>query len=796
MGAVAAARRTQSSFATYLASTNPSDLVVSTGTPTASGGQTYDPTTVRTLSHLPHVKQAESFAGVNNVLPLGPILGPNGVPVHTPNRDTGTNVLFGGSVDGLFFNQDRLIPVQGRMASPKRADEVVMTEDAAHLTGAQVGDSVPLGFYSLDQGNLPGYGTAPVAPYVRMTVKLVGIVVPSESLVRDDIDRYPTNIYLTPALTRRLTTCCSEYARTGLQLDSGSRAVATVEAEVQRVLPGYNANFIVPSLVETHAQQAIEPESIALGVFGGIASLAALLIIGQVMSRQLRLGATERRTIRALGASRAMTMMDALFGVVGAIIAGSLFAVGVAICLSPLGPIGPVRPVYPTPGVAFDWTVLGVGFLLLVLVLSVLAVAIAARQAPHRAGSRLSREPGVESNLARRVAHSGLSIPAVIGIRFALDPGARPTGTPVRSAIFGTALAVTILVSTLTFGSSLNALVSHPSFYGWNWNYALQSAFGGAAGIPQADAAPALNRDIGISAWTGAYYFVVQIDGQTVPVLGLRPHAPIGPPVLSGHGLDTANEVVLGTATLTTLHKRVGDSVVVRYGSARPRRLRIAGTATLPAIGSGGVHTSMGTGAVLTASLLPTIVSSSGPNVYLVDFRAGANPATTLHSLHHIAQNLSQASGPVSVLPVQRPAEIVNYRSMGTTPALLGVALAVGAALGLVLTLIATVRRRRRDFALLKTLGLAQRQVASVVAWQSSIAVAIGILVGVPLGIVLGRSLWDVFAHDIHVVPAPSVPDLVILLIVVGALVLANMVAYVPGRIAARTPTALLLRAE
>ncbi len=57
---------------------------------------------------------------------------------------------------------------------------------------------------------------------------------------------------------------------------------------------------------------------------------------------------------------------------------------------------------------------------------------------------------------------------------------------------------------------------------------------------------------------------------------------------------------------------------------------------------------------------------------------------------------------------VQRPAEIINYRSLGTTPALLGGALAVGAAVAFGLTLISSVRRRRHDVALLKTLGLHQ----------------------------------------------------------------------------------------
>jgi ABC-type antimicrobial peptide transport system permease subunit len=143
-----------------------------------------------------------------------------------------------------------------------------------------------------------------------------------------------------------------------------------------------------------------------------------------------------------------------------------------------------------------------------------------------------------------------------------------------------------------------------------------------------------------------------------------------------------------------------------------------------------------------------------------------------------------------------RPAEIVNYRSMGTTPAILGGGLALGAVAALALTLIASVRRRRRELALLKTLGFVRRQLAAAVRWQSSIAVTIGVVIGVPVGILLGRILWDLFAHEIDAVPAPSVPGVAIILIVVGALVLANVVAGIPGRMAARTSTALVLREE
>jgi hypothetical protein len=312
-----------------------------------------------------------------------------------------------------------------------------------------------------------------------------------------------------------------------------------------------------------------------------------------------------------------------------------------------------------------------------------------------------------------------------------------------------------------------------------------------------------LDHDPYVQAWSGVYSDDLHIDGQTVPVLGESPNAPVQPPVLSGHALTARGQVVLGAITLTQLRKHVGDTVVVSSGSGAATRLQIVGTATMPTIGGPGPHLEMGTGAVLPYDLIPAAARNpfndptTGPEEIFVNFRPGVNHTAALRSLQQMTTPLTtNFNFGVFVGSVLRPAEIVNYRSMGTTPAVLGAALAAGAVVALGLTLVASVRRRRRDLALLKTLGSTRRQLASVVAWQSSVAVVIGTVVGVPLGIVVGRSLWTVFADEIHAVPTPSVPTWSIVLIAVGALALANVVAAIPGRIAARTPTAVLLRAE
>jgi hypothetical protein len=406
--------------------------------------------------------------------------------------------------------------------------------------------------------------------------------------------------------------------------------------------------------------------------------------------------------------------------------------------------------------------------------------------------------------VTRAVASSGLSVAAATGVTFALDSGRRRNAAPVRSAIIGATAAVLVLVGTVTFSASLNSLVSHPALYGWNWNYELETPEGGGY-IDAHQATQLLRRDRDVAAWSGVYFDSLRIDGQTVPIIGATPNAPVEPPILSGHALEARDQIVLGATTMAELHKRVGDTVEARYGTvSKQTRLRIVGTATMPAVGPGlGLRLSMGTGALVSDLLLPAddrnpTSGPPGPSAYFVRLRVGADPTASLRSLRRIDASLDSDpnAAPMSVLPAQRPAEIVNYRSMGSIPAFLGAGLAVGAVVALGLTLIASVRRRRRDLALLKTLGFTRRQLAAVVAWQSSVAVVIGIVVGIPLGIVLGRVLWNAFAHEINAVPASTVSGLSIVLIALGALVLANILAAIPGRIAARTPTALLLRAE
>ena len=97
--------------------------------------------------------------------------------------------------------------------------------------------------------------------------------------------------------------------------------MAAVEQEIDRAAPpGAVPTYTVASIIETKAERAVRPESIALAVFGAIVALALLLIAGPVIGRQLRRDGNDLHVLRALGAGPTMTASDGLIGVTAAIL--------------------------------------------------------------------------------------------------------------------------------------------------------------------------------------------------------------------------------------------------------------------------------------------------------------------------------------------------------------------------------------------------------------------------------------------------------------------------------------------
>ncbi len=134
----------------------------------SASNPSYDPALTSAIARLPGVTHVAAGFVV-----VGAPLTPSGAPRI---RITGLAYPV-ASVDGLFFSQDRMAVIQGRMPAANRPDEIMMAPSVAKILGLHVGETLPYGFYSDAQQNLPGFGTAAVKPALRINMRLVGLAV-------------------------------------------------------------------------------------------------------------------------------------------------------------------------------------------------------------------------------------------------------------------------------------------------------------------------------------------------------------------------------------------------------------------------------------------------------------------------------------------------------------------------------------------------------------------------------------------------------------------------------------------
>jgi ABC-type lipoprotein release transport system permease subunit len=106
--------------------------------------------------------------------------------------------------------------------------------------------------------------------------------------------------------------------------------------------------------------------------------------------------------------------------------------------------------------------------------------------------------------------------------------------------------------------------------------------------------------------------------------------------------------------------------------------------------------------------------------------------------------------------------------------------------------LVTSSRRRRRDLAVLKTLGLRRGQVMATVAWEATTFAAFALCVGLPLGIAAGRWAWQLTSTQLGVDLGPAVPFLPIVAVAAGAI----LAAAIPGWVAGHLQPATVLHAE
>jgi len=692
--------------------------------------------------------------------------------------------------------------VAGRMPVQSDPDEVLASFTLEQDNGVHVGTVLHIPLYARSQAAAvyasSGPGPTPTGPTVSLHV--VGIAAAEYEFpvgTTPDYDLYTTRAFARSVLPR--TAQGFDYL---VSLREGTAGYAQFKSDTKS-LPNiaYLLDEDSPAVL---VAGAIHPQAVGWWVLALLAALAGMAVIGQALSRQRTVEAEEYPTLRSLGMTPHQLGLLGLLGTFVVAVAGAVGAIVLAFALSDVAPVGEARFAQPSGGFVFDVPVLLLGALAIVVVVGLLGLWPALRAAYRHVGGdtpQLQRP----SSLAAFLGRAGAPPPAVIGVRSALERGRSTTSTPVTTAALGTVLAVMALCATAVFGSSLSHLTTTPSLYGDGF----QLIVGAPGGVHQQQyleqVVTALEHHAviqDISLTTGGPVLINNESAQIGASTAIR--GPILFSSVSGDLPRGTGQIALGATTMRQVGAHIGSAVHVSFpeptGGRRTVSLRVVGIVALPT-GLTSVPVGLGSGAVMSLDGYTGDTCPPSPS------RA--------QCLHLLAQHVNYAlfvraiPGPqgraaiahmASTYPVvlspSTPTGLVNFGEAVDFPLIFGVMLAIFGAATLIHLLVVSVGRRRHETGLLKAIGFVNRQVAATVFWQATTVAVLGIVVGIPLGIVIGRAVWDAFALNIGVVPFPVVDAGLLAIIAACVLAATALLALGPSIAAARAQPGQLLRSE
>jgi ABC-type lipoprotein release transport system permease subunit len=771
IAAAAGARRTDSAYSRFLAVARAPELSVSSGLVSSKAFN------LAKVAQLPQVAEAREFEFIN----------------YGARTRTGKEFTAFGDAGGLAgplpywgdgFNRPRI--VAGRLADPTHADEFVVGEAFARREGLSPGTTVQMALFD----------TTTFQPSQPFTMRLVGVVVlPGMLPAAPEF----VQVLFTPAFFRQHADTYAQVPILLVKLKHGQSDVAGFERAADLV--GAGASSVGPAAGYDNKlvmERVTHLQGLTLWMFAGLAALAGLLILGQTLARFTTLESTENPILRTLGMTRGQLFAVAMTRAAVISAVGALVAAGLAIATSPIMPVGLAHLAEPKRGISSDALVVVGGAALLVGVVFALAAILAVipwrvpqAGALGSGGTMDSARPGtIAGALVRRGGRASL----VTGVRMAFEPGRGRTAVPVQTAL------AAIVVSTLALGTNMAFVASYghwratPRLYGWNWDALVGGAFGAPDATPRV-VGTILGRTGRVEAWAaGTIVPAIRLsrgshERTEVNVWGLDPvRGSVHPPVVHGRWPSTPDEVALGSETMRALGARLGERIELRTNSGMAS-MRVVGQAVFLELGD-ALSPGLGVGAGFTLAGARRLVPTAEERAFLVRFRPGTDVAATIARLNRTRPIDDIVNGPLT------GTDIELYSGVERIPLALGSLLTLVAVATLAHVLMSAVRRRRRDLAILKTIGFVRAQVQWTVAWQATAFATAALVVGIPLGIGAGRWWWTLFAGRMGIVPDPVVPLALLGALLPAGVLLANLVAAIPARIAARTQPALVLRSE
>lgn len=675
----------------------------------------------------------------------------------------------------------------GRRPDYGAANEAVVNEKFLRAHDLAVGDDFPLQLATFDEllRLFEGRPVPPTAPI--LTVRIVGVWrIPHDV----SIGEQSGILFLTPAFVRAYQDRAAMLWGVFVRLREGSADVPSFVEAAKRIGSEETLGFQTSLNHIAKVDRALGVQSSALWILAAAVGVAALLILGQALGRWLTLGADDQGVLQAMGMGRRHRANVVALPAVAVAVAASAIGVASGIAFSPLVPIGFARSIEPDRGVFVDGLMLGIGAAVLIGVVSawgaVHAWRLSRSRAPSDAGGRTR-----PSAVAQIAAESGMPPAVVTGIRFGLEPGRGRSAVPVRSVLMATALSIVAVTGAFVFSRNLDALLATPASYGWNWDLVVAGGEGDPDFVAEVEGKLRASRHVDEFARVKIATTTWRRN-RDLETLGLEPVVgSITTRVLEGRYPVRDDEVALATRTLREARLRIGDRATFP-GSADACAPRRACEVSFRIVGR-TVHWGEGSdpddGAAFTSGGQDRVRNSEGFDDFLVRIPEGDDVTQAKVAL-------TREFGQGTVMIPRLPTNLLNVERVRTMPAILVAVLALLAVAALIHALVTVSRRRRYDLAILKTMGFVRGQVMAALAWQATALILIALAVGIPVGLVAGRWVWRSVAEELGVSAGVVAPVALLAITAAATLVLANLVALIPGRAAARTKPALVLRTE
>ncbi len=690
-----------------------------------------------------------------------------------PGEEEEDELLFAPVGDEWMQEVDRPVVVEGRMFDPTSDGELVVAEGAATILDLHVGDTLPFIPFTWTDYEAED-GGPPTGP--EITIEVVGIVrTPLEALFVDDgftivspgiMANHPDVAFLENAV---------------VQLDPEHGDVLTLQQHVDHDVAD-GTPVLDLQAIQRRVTTTTDVERTVLLILAAAILLVGLALVGQVVARSAAGLADDAHALRAMGLSRRAIATGSALAHAPALAVAALTSAAACLATAVVLPFGLAGRLEPHTGLGVDVAPLAVGTVALVVLLAAGTFASGWFAAATPVNGVPPSADGFVTWIRRHA-----SVAVGIGTTMALRRTGGRNGVPVRPAIAGAVVGVLGIAAAITVDAGLRDAVGHPERAGvaWDAQVLIDADPGAEADVPSDLAAAVLELE--------AIDEAVQLDHTATAIgsVGVQTYAvrdvgagrDIDLVTLEGRGPRTPGEVAIGPHTADELGLGIGDTVPVGPDAVP---LRIVGLALFPA----DVHAEFDEGLWLDPADLDAVSPSTERSV-VVRFVDDVSPEEGLVAV-------DAAAGPAGgvTIPAAVPPELENLEDVLPLPRWLAAFLAALAIAAALHVLMASTRARRRDFAILRTLGMTRWGTRLVLNVQGLALFAVGLAAGLPLGVAAGRLAWRLIASSVPLDAITPFAALALALLVPAALVVSQVVATGPGRRLRRLHPAEVLRSE